>query len=312
MSFEEFIEIIEEVIFPFALNASGRSTAANLLHKYSADLLKECIEISAKQYLAYDEDGKPTKQSVEVFFDKLGGIAYNKSRSPIRQEIQHVKAVGRKVYVYWNDSESDNILDDYTTALCRADWSEEQILKDLQEEVLRLINRKKNWTEWSNAMRGWIDDIRNWSTDDGESIAQDGTIISDAITRGLPKPIQSLAWQVNASFESHLFDCCAIVMRRLMEVLLVLSYQNLGIESEIMDSSGNRHISLEKIIKNAAQNSTLSLSANTKKDMNLFRDLGNYSAHKIWYNCTQQDIQPHALRYRALIEELIYKAGLRK
>lgn len=161
MSFEEFIEAIEDAIYPFELNDSGKYSAANLLHKYPTALLKECIEVGTRQYLCYDGNGKPTKESVEVFLDKLGGIAYNKSRAPIKQEIQHI-------------------------------------------------------------------------------------------------------------------------------------------------------ISLEKIVKNAAQNSALLLSANAKKDMNLFRDLGNYSAHKIWYNCTQQDIQPHTLKYRALIEELIYKAGLRK
>ncbi|MBR4583571.1 MAG: hypothetical protein IKO34_07150, partial [Bacteroidales bacterium] len=92
---------------------------------------------------------------------------------------------------------------------------------------------------------------------------------------------------------------------------LVLSYQKAGIESEIIDPKGNFHISLDRMIKNATQNITLALSANTKKDMPLFKDLGNYSAHKIWYNCTQQDIKPHILKYRVVIEELLYKAGMK-
>lgn len=50
---------------------------------------------------------------------------------------------------------------------------------------------------------------------------------------------------------------------------------------------------------------------NTRKDMALFKELGNYSAHKIWYNCTQGDIKPHILKYRAIIEELFFKAGLK-
>ena len=311
MSFEDFIKIIEDAIFPYELSSSGKSSAANLFHKYSEDLLIECIEIGTKQYLSYDSDNVPTKESVEAFLNKLGGIAYNKSRTPIRQEIQHIKAIGHKVYSYWNDNESDNILYDYTKALSDAGWTEARIIKDLQEEVLRLINRMGNWTEWSEIMCGWICDIRGWSTEDAEFISQEGTIIPNTITNGLPKPIKSLAWQINASFENHLFDCCAVVMRRLMEVLLVLTYQNYEIESEIMDSSGNRHIALEKIINNAIQNTKLSLSANARKDMHLFRDLGNYSAHKIWYNCTQQDIQSNAMKYRVLIEELIYKSGLR-
>ena len=312
MSFEDFIELIEDAIYPYKLNDSGKSSAANLFHKYSGTLLTECIEIGTKQYLSYDADNAPTRESVEAFLSKLGGIAYNKSRTPIKQEIQHIKAVGRKAYMYWNDSESDNILDDYIKALSGVGWAEDQIIKDLREEVFSLINRMKNWTEWSGAMHGWIHDIKGWSTEDYESISQEGTIIPNTITNGLPKPIQTLAWQVNASFENNLFDCCAVVMRRLMEVLLILTYQNHGIESEIMDNSRNRHIPLEKIINNATQNSTLALSTNTRNDMNLFRDLGNYSAHKIWYNCTRQDIQSKAMKYRVLIEELIYKAGFKK
>ena len=100
-------------------------------------------------------------------------------------------------------------------------------------------------------------------------------------------------------------------MRRLLEGLLVLSFQNAGIESEIMDKSGKHHVALDQIIRTAEQNEALALSANTKKDMMLFKDLGNYSAHKIWYNCTQGDIKPHILKYRAIIEELLYKSGLK-
>lgn len=117
--------------------------------------------------------------------------------------------------------------------------------------------------------------------------------------------------QINASYENNLYDCAAVIMRRLLEGLLVLSFQNAGIESEIIDKSGKRHVALDQIIKIAEQNEALALSANTKKDMMLFKDLGNYSAHKIWYNCTRGDIKPHILKYRAIIEELLYKSGLK-
>jgi hypothetical protein len=100
------------------------------------------------------------------------------------------------------------------------------------------------------------------------------------------------------------------MMRRLLEGLLVLSYQKFQVDDEITENNG-RYSSLDKILKNAEQNDTLTLSANTRKDMALFKDLGNYSAHKIWYNSTQQDIKPHILKYRVIIEELLYKAGLK-
>ena len=121
--------------------------------------------------------------------------------------------------------------------------------------------------------------------------------------------IQKICKQINASYENNLFDCTAVLIRRLLESLLVLSYLKFDIESDIMDKSGNHHLTLDRIIKDAEQNTVLSLSSNTKKDMYTFKDLGNYSAHKIWYNCTQQDIKPHILKYRAIIEELMYKSG---
>ena len=41
------------------------------------------------------------------------------------------------------------------------------------------------------------------------------------------------------------------------------------------------------------------------------RDNDNYSAHKNWYNSTKQDIEPHILKYRVIIEVLMYKAGVK-
>lgn len=45
--------------------------------------------------------------------------------------------------------------------------------------------------------------------------------------------------------------------------------------------------------------------------MRLFKELGNYSAHIIWINSTRKDIEPHVLKYRTIIEELLYKSGLK-
>ena len=68
---------------------------------------------------------------------------------------------------------------------------------------------------------------------------------------------------------------------------------------------------ISAIIAVSINNEILCLSGNTREDLDLFKDLGNYSAHKIWYSCTQKDIKPHILKYRAIIEELLHKAGLR-
>jgi len=301
--------IINDKIYPFSLNERGKADLAQIVRKYPYDLLVECIDIGVAAYFRYDENGKLIQESVQTFLNKLGGIAYNKSRSPIDQEIVHLNNKGKSLYSYWNSQKADELLHSYVNELALFGWSEQMILADLRGESSRMMNNAKNWSAWADIIEHWINDIKHWSDEDTVTIKQSGTILPDDVFSGLPKNVRALCEQINASYENNLYDCTAVMMRRLLEGLLVLSFQSAGIESEITDKSGKHHISLDNIIKNAEQNSVLALSANTKKDMALFKDLGNYSAHKIWYNCTQGDLKPHILKYRAIIEELMYKSG---
>lgn len=299
--------IIRQKIAPYTLNSVCKSKIAELTRRYSYDLLVECIDISALKYLRCGEDGKLDFDSVKLFFNKIGGIAHNKSLSPVDQEICHLINKGKQMFSYFDDAMADDLLHVYVEEL-RKWWTEEEILDDLKGESKRLMNNSKNWSDWHTALEQWIKDIKNWTKEDLK-VEQAGTILPDALFSGLHSNIQLICKQINASYEKNLFDCTAVMMRRLLESLLVLAYQKAGIENAI--SNGNNHVPLDKIIKNAEQNSTLMLSSNTKKDMALFKDLGNYSAHKIWYNCTQGDIKPHILKYRVIIEELMYKAGVK-
>lgn len=139
----------------------------------------------------------------------------------------------------------------------------------------------------------------------GDSILPAALFIS---TRGF---IESLSKQVNACYENNLFDACAVMMRRLLEVCLILSYEKLGIEQEIIDGNNN-YKQLNQIVANAKANSTLALSRNTKACLEDFRTVGNFSAHKIYFGAKKQDIKKVALEYRATIEELLYKSGVLK
>jgi hypothetical protein len=144
-----------------------------------------------------------------------------------------------------------------------------------------------------------------------QDVIDDGTILPLVLydkTRGY---IESLAKQINASYENNIFDGCAVLMRRLEEVLLIMAYEKLSIEAAIKDPATGTYYMLEKIVANAAGNGTLNLSRNARTDIEVFRELGNYSAHKITYLCRREYIQEKIDKYRALIDELLHKAGLR-
>jgi len=135
----------------------------------------------------------------------------------------------------------------------------------------------------------------------------------------LPKPlyentrgyIDSLSKQINSSYENCIYDGCAVLMRRLLEVLLILSHEANYIEDQIKDPQGD-YQSLVSIINNSISSKTLKLSRNTRECLDSFRKIGNLSAHKIYYNAKKKDIRDIATDYRATIEELLYKSNILK
>lgn len=143
-----------------------------------------------------------------------------------------------------------------------------------------------------------------------QDVVEQGTLLPEVDYKNTRGYIESLAKQINACYEQNIFDGCAVLMRRLVEVLLILSYRYLNIESAIQDKNGNYEM-LESIINDAKANSKLALSRNSKNSLDTFRQLGNFSAHKTEYTCRREYIQPHIQEYRALIVELLHKAGIR-
>ncbi|WP_418616358.1 hypothetical protein, partial [[Ruminococcus] torques] len=121
--------------------------------------------------------------------------------------------------------------------------------------------------------------------------------------------VDQLIYQINHSYANNCYDAAAVLMRRLFEVLLVLSYQNNGIDDQIKDSTGKGYIMLDGIVKNAKNNQILKISR-IKSEFDTFRMVGNFSAHNITYTAGKKDIDDIKLNYRVMLEELYSKAGL--
>lgn len=143
-----------------------------------------------------------------------------------------------------------------------------------------------------------------------EEVISHDSIVPESLLQKDRAFIRSLIKQINASFENNIYDGCAVLMRRLLEILLILAYQESKIESTIKDSAGN-YKQLNAIIDDAEKNSTLGLSRNTRECLDTFRKLGNFSAHKIYYNANRKTIESAILDFKATVEELLYKSGLR-
>ena len=174
------------------------------------------------------------------------------------------------------------------------------IIKGRSKDMFRLSLKKFNEIEAEIMI------FSNTSEDIDESEA----IISASLYESSRTYIKLLSQQINACYDHNIFDGCAVLMRRLLEILLIHSFEKNGIDALIRNGD-NSFKMLVDIVSIAKSNKVLALSRNTKEALDAFRDIGNFAAHKIFYNTKKSDINSLKISYRATIEELLYKSGIR-
>jgi len=145
--------------------------------------------------------------------------------------------------------------------------------------------------------------------DDYETIESESELLDESKFCNIRDFLTKIIKQINCSYKSNCYDCCAVMLRRLLEICLILAYKNIGIDNEIKNDNGN-YFMLEGIIKNAKTNKKLDLSR-IKERLDDFREVGNFSAHGITYTASKKDIDDIKINYRAILEELYNKAGLK-
>lgn len=143
---------------------------------------------------------------------------------------------------------------------------------------------------------------------DSVTIESSSELIDEVKFCGKEHNIDRLIRQINHSYSSNCFDACAVLMRRVFEILLVLTYQKFGIDNEIQDASGN-YCQLDTLVKKIINNTTIKLGR-IKNDFHMIREVGNYSAHGLTYTAGKKDIDDIKLKYRVMLDELFSKSGL--
>ena len=156
------------------------------------------------------------------------------------------------------------------------------------------------------AREKWEGSITGLEYDENQ-IEYENELLDEKLFCGKRGFLDKLIQQINHCYEAHCYDACAVCMRRVFEITLILAYEKLGIQDEI--KKDGEYMMLERIVANAINNKTLGLSR-LKKEYDLIREIGNYAAHRILYNTRKKDIDDIKQIFRVCLEELYYKAGL--
>lgn len=130
-------------------------------------------------------------------------------------------------------------------------------------------------------------------------------------TRGY---IEEVCRELNGSFRHAYYNAAAVMLRRLLETLVIESYERLGRETEIKDGGGN-YLMLSDLAERACGEKGhrgLNLGRDSKKALKDARNVGNWSAHARRFLAHASDLTKFQDGMRLLVQELILIADPRQ
>ena len=121
--------------------------------------------------------------------------------------------------------------------------------------------------------------------------------------------LEKVVDQINASYRASLFDCCAVMCRRLLETLIIEVYEAKGIEEALKQGEGH-FMMFGGLLGVLEGEKRFTLGRNSVAALRDFKRLGDLSAHNRRFNARQHDIDKVAPSIRVAAEELLHLAGM--
>jgi hypothetical protein len=121
-------------------------------------------------------------------------------------------------------------------------------------------------------------------------------------TRGY---LESIATQAANCYDLGLFDACAVMTRKLLEVLIIESFERFKISSKVKNAAGN-FFYLSDLIEIFKSESSWNIGRNAKSSLPNLKKMGDLSAHNRRYFARKPDLEIVKNDLRIVLEELIH------
>ena len=121
--------------------------------------------------------------------------------------------------------------------------------------------------------------------------------------------LEKVVLQLNASYDAQLYDCCAVMCRRLLETLIIEVYEHCGRAVNIKGQDGN-FLMLNGLAGVFEKDTAFNVSRNGMQGLRDFKKLGDLSAHNRRFNARKDDIDRVRDGLRVIVEELLHLAKL--
>jgi hypothetical protein len=135
-----------EQIPGFSLNESGLKGLKRLKRRFEISEIMEAMKVAAEQYVKY-EDGKPTHESVELAWKRVGGICSTRRQekdNPELSRIYYIRGILRNRLRYCNEGMALQLL-------------KEAIALGASVESLESHSKEvSNWSRWRSEIEDFI------------------------------------------------------------------------------------------------------------------------------------------------------------
>jgi hypothetical protein len=135
-------------------------------------------------------------------------------------------------------------------------------------------------------------------------------VLPFSVVRGTRGYIEKVVHQVNGCYEHGWFDACAVMIRRLVETLIIETFEHHKIARNIQNSQGD-FLYLGDLIDKTLAETTWNLTRNTKKALPCLKDIGDRSAHSRYFTAHRKDVDKIIDSLRVVVQELVYIAHLK-
>jgi hypothetical protein len=136
---------------------------------------------------------------------------------------------------------------------------------------------------------------------------RDSVLPKDLVTntRGY---VEKVVEQINKSYDAELFDCTAVMCRRLLETLIIEVYESKG-RANVVKGADGHFMMLSGLLEILENDTSVHLSRNGLAGLRSFKTLGDLSAHNRRFNARRPDVDRIRDGLRVAVEELVHLAG---
>ena len=118
------------------------------------------------------------------------------------------------------------------------------------------------------------------------------------------KTLEFISEQARACYDYGLYDPCAVMLRKLIEVLIIEAFERYGIDDKIKDGHGN-FLYLSELVDKLLEEKKWNIGRNAKQGFAHIKRAGDMSAHNRRYTAKKSDIDGIKGDIRVCIEELV-------